>query len=391
LLPTLGTLTTLAVVALALVLAGHRAPPTHPGTGAKSNGLLGVVTATGSFTSDGRGVVSLAQCWPCRANPHGGEQVEHYLTLATTDGGRSWRRAQVPPGLDVASAGQFNLGSAQFDANGDVWAVSSYKTRTGMLAFAAAVSPNGGLRWTRAHGPVPGFIGSVSVAGNQAWATSGGYCRGRLCAGAEIFLGPASSSILGRIQSEPWPASSLLRITAASRDSAYVQVFTKSQGTRTLATRDGGRSWQQLASFCPNTGPDLIFRASGPRSIWAVCPVAGASSLLERSGDGGQHWRRYRIPAHGGIENLMPVSADAAWAISDSGYVTVSDDGGAHWRTVWSAGDYRPRAHLPTISPAGATRATITATQTSGGRTRVILYRTHDGGRTWQRSVVPLR
>jgi photosystem II stability/assembly factor-like uncharacterized protein len=387
LLPTLGALTTVAVVALALVLAGHQTRRAAPGTGAPSTGLRGVVFATGGFASGGRGVISVAQCWPCR----GHTQKEHYMTLATADDGASWRRAKVPPGFDVASAEQFNMGTAQFDRHRDVWAVSSYKTKSGALAFDATVSPDGGFRWARAQSPVPGFIGSVSVAGGEAWATSGGYCRGKLCAGAQLLRGPASGSILTTVPEGPFAASSAVRVTAAGRDAAYVQVFAKAQQARTLVTRDGGRTWQQLSDFCGHPGPDVIFRVSGPRTVWAVCPVAGPTTLLERSDDGGRHWRRYRIPAHGGIENLVPASAREAWTVSDSGYVMTSTDGGASWRTVWSAGDYHPRSHLPTLSVLRAGAATITATQTSGGLTRVAVYRTHDGGRTWTARYVPLR
>jgi photosystem II stability/assembly factor-like uncharacterized protein len=139
---------------------------------------------------------------------------------------------------------------------------------------------------------------------------------------------------------------------------------------------------EQLPTACRTSAPDLVLRVGDPQSVWQLCPLAGPTTVLTRSNDGGRHWHRYRIPAHGGIRDLVPVSGGAAWAVSNSGYVTRTIDGGASWHTVWSAGAYRPRAHLPSLSAASATSAAITATQTAGGRTRVVVYSTHDGGAT---------
>ncbi len=183
---------------------------------------------------------------------------------------------------------------------------------------------------------------------------------------------------------------SLLRIVAADTHTAYVLIFAGRQVARLDVTRDGGHTWQRLPTACRTSAPDLVLRVGGPQSVWELCPVAGPTTVLTRSNDGGLHWRRYRIPAHGGIRDLVAVSGTAAWAVSDSGYVTRTTDGGASWHTVWSAGAYHPRAHLPSLSAATASSAAITATQTAGGRTRVVVYSTHDGGASWRAAFVPL-
>jgi photosystem II stability/assembly factor-like uncharacterized protein len=387
LVPLLGVLTTVAVVAIALALAGHRAPRLAPGSGPGTRGLAGVIFAGGSFAADGRGVISINQCHPCGGASPGAPQVEHDWTLSTPNGGRSWRTLPTAWGLGTSL---FNAPTAHFSGTADAWAIGTHRVGQGPMLLDPFVSHDGGRTWHRAAIPTPGFMGALSVAGSTVWATSGGTCRGSDCAGAEVLRASTAGSSLTAVPTAAWDRRVGLSIAAGDAATAYVQVFAGHQTVRTLVTRDGGRSWQPLRAVCPTSAPDLILRAAGPASLWELCPVAGPTTVLERSDDGGRHWHRYRIPAHGGIANLIAVSRYDAWAVSDTGSVTRTADGGASWQTVWSAGNYHPRAHLPTLSPVTAARATITATQTAGGRTRVVVYRTHDGGASWQTSYVPL-
>jgi photosystem II stability/assembly factor-like uncharacterized protein len=386
-LPALGALAALAVVAVALVLAGHGARRATPGSGARPAGLRGAVFATGSFVASGRGVVSVAQCYPCRAGTRAG-QVMHYRLETTRDGGRSWQAGHVPAGVDIASAEQFNLGAAQLDRSGDVWAMSSRSTHTG-LVFDLTVSHDGGLSWRLARTPVRGFITSLSMAGGEAWATSGGGCHGGQCAGALVFRGPATGSSLRLAPTGPWDAAATLSVTAGDARTAYVGVVAKDQPDRLLVTRNGGLSWRELGSPCPTSSPDTIVRAAGPHSVWAVCPQPGPRAVLERSDDGGLHWHSYPMPDYR-VENLAPVSRRAAWSISDHGVLIRTSDGGAHWQRVWSAGDYSPRLNLPVVSAATRSSARIVAMQTSGAGTRVMVLRTTNGGASWRSSWVAL-
>lgn len=387
LVPALGALTAVVVLAVALVFAGHRAPRPHSAANGSASGLPGVIFAGGSFAGDGRGVISLDQCWPCRAAAHGGRQVERTWTLTSTDGGRSWHTRRTGFGLGVAP---FDSSTVQFGFSGDIWASGSYRIRQGPFRFDPYVSHDDGRTWTRATMPVPGFLGSLSTAGNSVWATEGGTCIGSYCVGARVLRGPAAGGALRPVAASGAPAHSLMRIVAADAQTAYVLIFAGREAARLVVTRDGGHTWRQLPTACRTSAPDLVLRVGDPQSVWQLCPLAGPTTVLARSNDGGRHWHRYRIPAHGGIRDLVPVSGGAAWAVSDSGYVTRTTDGGASWHTVWSAGAYRPRAHLPSLSAASATSAAITATQTAGGHTRVVVYWTHEGGHHWRAAYVPL-
>jgi hypothetical protein len=393
--PALGVLSTVVVVALALVLAGHRAPRPSTGSARTAAGLPGVVVAGGSFAADGRGVVSINHCHPCGGPAVGDPQVEHNWTLSTSNGGGSWHTVRTGWGLGTA---EFNVPTAHFSGAADARGVGSYRVGEGPIRFDPYVTHDGGVHWSRARAPFAGVLGDPSVAGSTVWATVGGRCLGHNCFGVEVLRGSTSGSRLNAVGLAPWSASSGLSVTAGSPSTAYVQVFAGHQAVRTLVTRDSGHTWQTLRAVCRTTAPDVILRApaassvpaAAPSSVWELCPAAGPTTVLERSDDRGRHWHRYRIPAHGGIANLIPVSGTQAWTAGDSGYVSFTADGGASWQTVWSAGAYHPRAHLPSLSAVTRARAAITATQTAGGRTRVVVYRTHDGGGTWQASYVPL-
>jgi hypothetical protein len=388
LLPTLGAVAALAVVVFALAFAGHGAPP-KPAS-ARVMGLPGVVFASGAYFAPGHEIVSVAQCSPCETSGPG--QVEHYWTLVSGNGGGSWREAKVPPGTDVGGVEQFNTTAAAFGSHNDVWAIGSPRMRSGGLAFDALVSRDGGVRWSQAHVPIPGYVGGVSVAGGETWATSGGFCRGKRCAGAQVLRGPSSGSTLVTVSAAPWSASSALQVAAGDADTAYVTVTAGRQPRRTLVTHNGGRSWTQLGSPCMTTAADGVLRSAGRDVIWELCPLpGGAGSEIDSSVNGGEFWHRgYPPRSWGGIKDLEPASGREAWVVTDNGVVGVTVDRGLTWHKVWSAGNYSPRAHLPIVSPQSGAAASVFATQTSGGLTRVVEYRTHDAGRSWAVRYVPV-
>ncbi len=124
---------------------------------------------------------------------HGGRQVERTWTLTSTNGGRSWRTRRTRFGLGAAF---FDSGTVRFGASGDIWGVGSYRVREGPFRFDPYVSHDGGRTWTRATIPAPGFLGSLSTAGESVWATESGMCIGSPCVGARMLRGPAAGGAL---------------------------------------------------------------------------------------------------------------------------------------------------------------------------------------------------
>ncbi len=129
-----------------------------------------------------------------------------------------------------------------------------------------------------------------------------------------------------------------------------------------FATEDGGETWRTIS-------PDLSREHSGqPRSL----PALPEKDQAKRRG------AIYAVaPSFGSVKVL--------WAGTDDGLVWTTGDGGAHWK------DITPPAMTPwsKVTQIAASHFDDTSAYVSVSRLRVddlhpYLYRTHDGGRTWQ-------
>ncbi|HEU5358413.1 MAG TPA: hypothetical protein VFU45_04805, partial [Gemmatimonadales bacterium] len=130
-------------------------------------------------------------------------------------------------------------------------------------------------------------------------------------------------------------------------------------------TADGGRHWQQVS-------PDLTRPDPGiPASLGIYAPAA----------KGGHRGEIYAIAP-------SPRDVRVIWAGTDDGCIQVTTDGGLHWRNVtppemtgWSKVTQLDASHFDAASA-----------YASVSRFRVddlhpYIYRTHDGGRTWNKVV----
>ncbi len=131
-----------------------------------------------------------------------------------------------------------------------------------------------------------------------------------------------------------------------------------------FATRDGGRTWREISGDL--TRPD---------------PGEPATLANFASGDplNGKH--------RGVVYSLAPsyVDKDLLWAGTDDGLVWMTRDGGAHWRNVTPPA-LTPWSRVTQIDASHFDRATA---YVSVSRQRLddlhpYVYRTHDGGATWQ-------
>jgi photosystem II stability/assembly factor-like uncharacterized protein len=131
---------------------------------------------------------------------------------------------------------------------------------------------------------------------------------------------------------------------------------------RLYKTSDGGMSWSTIS-------PDLA-RAAGalPASVATQHPK-------------GAEEQRGVIYALG----LSPRSSDTLWAGTDDGLVWVTRDGGAHWSDV-TPPELTPWSKVTQIEAShfDADTAYVTVSRLRIDDLHPFIYRTHDGGKSWQ-------
>jgi photosystem II stability/assembly factor-like uncharacterized protein len=130
-----------------------------------------------------------------------------------------------------------------------------------------------------------------------------------------------------------------------------------------FATRDGGKTWQQIS-------PDLTRTSPGEPATLA--------HYAQNDPLNGKH--------RGVVYSLAPsyVDAKTIWAGTDDGYVWLTRDAGAHWTNLTSIG-LTPWSRVTQID---ASHHDPRTAYVSVSRQRLddlhpYAYRTHDGGKTW--------
>jgi photosystem II stability/assembly factor-like uncharacterized protein len=171
-----------------------------------------------------------------------------------------------------------------------------------------------------------------------------------------------------------------------------------------FATHDDGRTWQRLTPP-PCTGKYAFARldAAAGQTVWLTCSGGNdRTPRLVRSLDGGRSWRQLPVDwGTDGPRQLAAVNARVAWVLIGNGELLRTTDAGATWPPVWSATDPRvsplsrpittlaasPLPLLSVQSPDSASIVTLLNRDRTGRAaklTNLVVYRTTDGGQSWQ-------
>jgi photosystem II stability/assembly factor-like uncharacterized protein len=386
---------------------GHRHAPNRatvptpaPTPPVPAGGMPGVVTVWGvSFNSTGDGVISLQQCLRCEPNGNQtSRSTDTEWLLTTSDGGRSWTRTArgyyvyrpLLTGRDGWAGGLQMLSRKQGGG------LAAWEPGSGIARFF--VTHDGGRNWSVAPSSAPNEGGSsTSLAGGEVWAVGSGPA-------VAILHSPAQGDSLIATASQPIQGENTnIGVEGAGAATAYV--VNANAPRKAFATHDDGRTWQRLTTP-PCTGRYAFARldAAFGQTVWLTCSnAADQPATLVRSLDGGHSWRQ--MPAgwgkYGEPQQLTAATAQVAWALNSDGELLRTTDAGATWQTVWAPTDTRvsplsrpitklSASPLPLLSVQSADSASIVTVLNRGqtGRaaklTNLVVYRTTDGGQSWQ-------
>ena len=250
-----------------------------------------------------------------------------------------------------------------------------------------------------------GSVGAVAVAPsdpNVVYAGMGEGCiRGNVSHGDGVYRSNDGGKTWRNIGLKDSRQIGRIRIDPRDPDVAYVAALGHTFGANhergVFRTRDGGLTWKCVLFVNDSTGAvDLSMDARNPRVLYAATWQArrtpwslesgGPGSGLWKTTDGGDTWKRLTgegLPK--GLWGRAGVTVSAAnperiWAVieADAGGVYRSDDGGRTWQKTNEERNLRQRAWYYTHVIADPLNADVVWVL------NVQCLRSNDGGRTFR-------
>jgi photosystem II stability/assembly factor-like uncharacterized protein len=313
---------------------------------------------------------------PQKSRPSCGREL-----LATADGGRRWHvAAALPQAVNQVQFASDQLGVATSDS-------CLVNLGAPRCPGQILVSRDGGTHWTRVlSGPAPVFA-TVGATG-QLWAAQTGASRITFLTSTD---GGRTWHPLGQVAS-PGPLTPAVKVgltATASAGLTWVSVFDPLSCAMhgcvvagLLRSDTGGRTWSQVSladsypDECASNG--IVFSAAPDGSAWAATGRNGAAcappfGLLYRHGASG--WQQLPPWPLTEVSSLAAVSQDVAYAITGSGVLCRTLDGGTQWTQL-----------LPAPAPAGQVDAVTsrTALAAQDPADAGAILRSDNGGHNWR-------
>lgn len=219
------------------------------------------------------------------------------------------------------------------------------------LSPGACVTHDGGKTWKKAPLELASSDWDVHLAGNSLWI-NGQYNLYRTTDSGATWetRPPVSGSIDFTDDRNGWIVG----------DQSLIK-----------RTRDAGRTWQN--QFTEVSGD---FKAISMIDSARGC-LSGEPRELLCTEDGGQNWSARNSGARNSLGRIRFLDESFGWVITDNDSLSKSTDGGRTWR--------RDGSRLP---EPGEFSITFLDSQTAWSVANRKVYRTGDGGFTWQRKVL---
>lgn len=288
-----------------------------------------------------------------------------YAIERTADGGRTFTRLPAPKGLPTEGTNPTLRFANARD--GFIWVPSDWG------AFWS--SHDGGASWRQLAAPA---IVAFTTAGGNAYAVVA-HCTPTGCSGYLFAQGPVAATRWSKVPLPFTPEGPVLDLTASGHDVWLLGTphAGASQHDLLARSRNGGRTFALGPGPCfPGLGGAL--RPSSPHVVWAVCPT-GMMAGAARSTNGGITFTPLHTPPLINAAELAPASDDTA-ILAGNGVgrpIYRTTDGGASWQPVARPGkdDYWYDVTF-TGDRVGEALVEI------GGRNAAV-WRTTDAGSSW--------
>ena len=382
-----------------------------PGSNSKASGNTS--RASTGATLCGSGVVAVPNCLialsfvssevgfgvyspvPNVAGPAGPAQI-----VSTTDGGSTWHEVGRAPVGDGPTSTELPTLTFVDPSDGVAYGTSG-----------AFVTHDGGRSW--APIPLPGRVVASTSAGRRLWLTDTTCTESPST--SPCTVGVEASSNAGRtwraldLPPEPFRAAETAVGTGGTlvvAEWADHEGYVSNDPGVLLVSADAGARWQTSSLPCPadfRLGGQLSLAPSS-RTLWLICSGAGAvgtrPNVVYRSTDLGTSWvaessyppalaATATLPPgapNSTIDALVARSSTDAWVLEMTrGGLLTTDDGGRSWHEAMPPGIQRgidtTRDTLDMVSSTLAYLASHAFPPLDSGG----LWRTEDGGRTWQR------
>ena len=311
------------------------------------------------------------------------------VTCRSTDGGRTWISLRGAPGGDDYQ---------------NLW-INPNDPRIILLVSdqGALVSVNGGSSWSSWYNQPTAQLYHVAVTNSFPYKVCGGQQEsGSVCI--------SSRGNDGTITSRDWHPAGVIEYGYAAPDPLHPEIV-YGAGRTEVSKYNMGTGEVQNVTPIPVGGEKFRADRTEPLLFSPVDPhlLYYATNFLFQTKNGGRTWETISpdlTREHAGQPaSLPPLSQqDAAkrrgaiysvaasfkntttlWAGTDDGLLWVTGDGGTHWRDITPA-QLTPWSRISQIS---ASHFDDQSAYVSVSRFRIddlhpCLYRTHDGGSTWQ-------